>query len=131
MDKLAKLLAAGVVCGLAIASLGLANIYRLEWKIEKLSAACVAEGERHRNTPELDIIFLCDAETLAETFAKDTTHIPPGIQGELASARLALDSSRRWPFLLAMAIAGVLAVPWCWYFLLNRIRELREALIGK
>jgi hypothetical protein len=132
MDKLAKLLAAGVVCGLAIASLGLANTYRLEWKIEKLSAACVAEGERDRNTPDApawkrDIILLCDAETLA----KDTTHIPPGIQGELVSARLALDSSRRWPFLLAMAIAGVLAVPWCWYFLLNRIRELREALIGK
>lgn len=131
MDKFTKLLAVGIACGFIVASLGLANTYRLERKIENLSAACVAEGQRDRNTPDAPAwkrdSMVCDPKDLA----KNTAHIPPGIQGELVRAQLALDLSRNWPLLLAVAIASALSLPWCWYFLLNRVKELREALIGR
>jgi hypothetical protein len=46
-------------------------------------------------------------------------------------AQLALDAAPDWPYTLAAAIAGVLALPWCWYFFLRRVKELREAILGK
>ena len=33
--------------------------------------------------------------------------------------------------LLFVVIAGLLALPWAWYFLLARIRELHNAIMGK
>ena len=70
----------------------------------------------------------CEADLLAEYVAN---HDLAGIQGELGSAQRALDFTRDWPLWLGAALAAVLGLPWFWYFLLKRIKELRQALIGE
>jgi hypothetical protein len=36
-----------------------------------------------------------------------------------------------WPQISGIAISLLCSLPWLWYFFLQRIRELREAILGK
>jgi hypothetical protein len=56
-----------------------------------------------------------------------------GVQAKLVSAYHDLrsqESSARF-FLIAAVIVGVSALPWLWYFLLRKIRELEDVIAGK
>lgn len=181
MDRWTKALLIGVTCGLLVAGVGVVNTFRLERKVETLTAACIAErdkpasavpGGRRDGAPDnpsgasaapdatnkeaqkgarqsagkqelnrygaiygapraSDVVMksaYCEADLLAEYVAD---HALPGVQGELGSAQRALDFTRYWPLGLAAAIAAVLGLPWFWYFLLKRVKELRQALIGE
>ena len=134
---------AGVAIGIVVATLGLANTYRLEREIQDFSIKCVAEGEKGQKNskfdpdsavlieawkPPADAVLVCDPEDLAPL---RSASIPLGVQGEIVRAKLELNSSREWPLWLAMAIALALSMPFVWYFFLNRIKELREVIVGK
>jgi hypothetical protein len=54
-----------------------------------------------------------------------------GIQGQLAAAERDLLRWDNWPQISGIAILLLCSLPWFWYFLLRRIREFREALLGK
>lgn len=182
MDRWTKALLIGVTCGLLVAGVGVVNTFRLERKVETLTAACIAERDKPasaapggrqdgvpdnplgvsaapnatnneaqkgatRSAPEkqqlnrygliygapraADVVMksaYCEADLLAVYVAN---HALPGVQGELGNAQRALDFTRYWSLGLGAAIAAVLGLPWFWYFLLKRVKELRQALIGE
>jgi hypothetical protein len=35
------------------------------------------------------------------------------------------------PYLIALGIIVIAGLPWSWYFLLRRIRELSDAILGR
>jgi hypothetical protein len=55
----------------------------------------------------------------------------PGIQGQLAAAERDVLRWASWPQISGIAIPLMCSLPWLWYFFLRRIRELREAIVGK
>lgn len=88
--------------------------------------------EKEDKTPGQAIDFkpICDPVELGRFNGKLV-----GTQEELASAQRELwqwnRHWKRWPISGGLAITVFFALPWVWYFLLRRVRELREALIGK
>lgn len=56
---------------------------------------------------------------------------PNGMQGRIVNTYERSIHSRVWSLIAATCIAVVLALPWFWYFLLRRVRELFAAISGK
>jgi hypothetical protein len=73
--------------------------------------------------------LICDAEWLASAERDSETLV--GIQARFAAENRRLSDYERWPYVLAARVLAFSGVPWAWYFLLRRIRELRDAIIGK
>lgn len=115
MDKPIKLFLGGVICAAIIAAVGFANTHRLESKVRKLEAECVEEGKREKFESGH---LLCDVESLVGLEQS------VGIQSRLAAAKREVSDSERWPYVVAAGVLVFSGVPWAWYFLLRRIREL-------
>ena len=128
MDKPIKLFLGGVICAAIIAAVGFANTHRLESKVRNLEAECVEEDKRENKLEpgERGWRNICDAEQLAR-FSEALV----GSQARLAAAKREVSASERWPYVLAAGVLVFSGVPWAWYFLLRRIRELRDAISGK
>jgi hypothetical protein len=133
LDKSAKILISGIFVGALIYGLGEMNTFRLERKVQELQRACVAETEaeakKQGTLSALASVFsgkaTCDPVELARSNGY------PGIQGQLAAAERDVLRWANWPQISAIAIPFVCSLPWLWYFFLRRIRELREAILGK
>lgn len=127
MDTPTKTLIVGLLVGGLIAGAGVANSHRLQRKIQNLRANCVAEGQRDANRPDFPRSWepICDPMELGRGGQSLV-----GVQQELANAQRALWLSERLTP-IAVGIGGVLALPWAWYFVLRRVRELRDAVVGK
>jgi hypothetical protein len=133
LDKPAKILIGGIFACALIYGLGVANTSRLERRVQELQKACVAETEteaqKQGTLSALVSIFsgkmTCDPIVLA----RSDRHT--GIQGQLAAAEHDLSRWDSWPLVSGVAILFLCSLPWLWYFLLRRIREFREALLGK
>jgi hypothetical protein len=133
LDKSTKVLIVGIFAGALTYGLGQMNTHRLEHRVQELQKACVAEGEAEAKGQgtfsALTNIFggkpLCDPVELA----RSTGHV--GIQGQLAAAEIDVRRWASWPLLGGIAIPVTCCLPWLWYFFLRRIRELREAIVGK
>jgi hypothetical protein len=131
--KPAKILIAGILVGALAYGLGEMNTLRLERRVQELQRACVAETEAEAKKPgafsSLTAIFsgkaTCDPVELARSEGYT------GVQGQLATAERDVLRWANWPTILAVAILFVCALPWLWYFFLRRVRELREAIVGK
>lgn len=96
--------------------------------MRNLEAECVEEGKRNK-LESGRLTLICDAEWLAST-ERDSEALV-GIQARLATEDRRLSDYERWPYVLAAGVLAFSGVPWAWYFLLRRIRELRDAIIGK
>ena len=133
MDKPAKILIGGIFAGALLFGLGEMNTFRLERRVQELQRACVAETEaaakKQGTLSALASIFsgkaTCDPVELARSDGY------PGIQGQLAAAERDALRWANWPQVSAIAISLMCCFPWLWYFFLRRIRELREAILGK
>jgi hypothetical protein len=133
LDKSARILFGGIFAGVLIYGLGVANTSRLERRVQELQKACVAETEaeaqKQGTLSALASIFsgkmTCDPIELA----RSDSH--KGIPGQLAAAERDLSRWDKWPQISGVAILFLCSLPWLWYFLLRRIREFREALLGK
>jgi hypothetical protein len=129
MDKSIKILLSGIVCAGIIASGQIFYNRSLENKLNQLKAECIAEDIAEKEkTPGSRFQLICDPEELEGVEVKGE-----GVQAKLVSTYRDLhreESSSRF-FLVAAAIMGVSALPWLWYFLLRRIRELRDVIVGK
>jgi hypothetical protein len=109
------------------------NTFRLERRVQELQKACVAETEAEAKKQgafsALASIFsgkmTCDPVELARS--EDYT----GIQGQLAAAERNVLRWANRPRISAIAVPLMCSLPWLWYFFLRRIRELREAILGK
>jgi hypothetical protein len=133
LDKPAKILIGGIIAGALIYGLGEMNTLRLERRVQELRRACVAETEAEAKKQgafsALAGIFTgkmtCDPLELARSDSY------PGIQGQLAAAERHVLRGASWPQISGIAIPLTCSLPWLWYFFLRRIRELREAIVGK
>ena len=136
MEKPTKILIAGLALGAAVAAGGVVNTHRLQAKLEELRTACIAEGEKEATVPGSDAALaaqyggksLCDPVELTRS---NSGIEPPGVQGQLEKTHHEFLDSEQWPVLLGAAITLLLAVPWIWYFLLRRLKEIREAITEK
>ena len=54
-----------------------------------------------------------------------------GVQAEIVTTQRAIWRWERWPYAAATLVALLSGLPWAWYFLLRRIRELRDVIAGK
>jgi hypothetical protein len=128
MQRPTKILIGGATVAVLVAVAGVANTVHLESKIHELEATCIEEG-KHGLAKYPRVQLLCDAKDLVrlETDSNPST----GVQAQIVSAQRADQDSRGWPYALAAVIIFLSALPWTWYFLLRRIRELRDAILGK
>jgi hypothetical protein len=110
-----------------VLAIGFANVWRIERKVAQIHAACVKKGKAPDEFSKLGAELLCDPKELA----RSTDNDPPGVQGELARAQRQLFRWQEWPTRVGLLIALLCAIPWAWYFVLDRIREFREAIIGR
>lgn len=85
-------------------------------------------GEGLRDFPAKDdaghFVLTCDAASLA--LSDDLI----GIQAEIRTKFNQRKHSQSWPFLVSALVALISGILWFWYFLLRRIRELREAIVA-
>ena len=133
MDKPVKILIGGIFAGALIYGLGEMNAFRLERRVQELQRACVAateaEAKKQGTLSALTSIFsgkvTCDPVELARSNGYT------GIQGQLAAAERDVLRWAIWPQISGIAIPLMCTLPWLWYFFLRRIRELREAIVGK
>jgi hypothetical protein len=133
LDKSARILIGGIFAGALVYGLGEMNTFRLERRVQELQRACVAETEaeakKQGTLSALTSIFsgktTCDPVELARSDGY------PGIQGQLAAAERDVLRWANWPQISGIAISLLCSLPWLWYFFLRRIRELREAILGK
>jgi hypothetical protein len=128
MDKPAKILLGGTICAAIIAAVGFANTHRLESKLRNLEAECVEEGKGDK-LESGRFKLVCDAESLVDLERNSESSV--GIQARVAAAKRQVLASESWPYILAAGVLVFSGLPWTWYFLLRRIRELRDAIIGK
>ena len=129
MTAPSKLFAIGLIAAVACFGAGRIIVMRADTHLKSLVATCHDESERaqHSNTnvPWEKDPLVCDPRELASIGA------PVGIQAQIASAYGRLLSLRQWTWLVPAAIAAASAIPFLWYFLLRRIRELSGAVIGR
>jgi len=136
MGKPMKILIVGLALGVAVAGSGVVNTHRLQAKLDELRTICIAEGEKEAMVPGNYAALaakyggksLCDPVELSHS---NSGSEPSGVQGQLVKTHHELLGSEQWPILLGATITLLLAVPWIWYFLLRRIKEIREAITGK
>jgi len=133
LDKPAKILFGGIFAGTLIYGLGVMHTSHLERRVQELQKACVAETEAEAKKQgafsALASMFsgkmTCDPIELARSDSYT------GVQGQLATAERDLLRWDSWPQTSGIAILLLCSLPWLWYFLLRRIREFREAVLGK
>jgi hypothetical protein len=133
LDRSTKILIGGIFAGALTYGVGELNTHRLEEKVRQLQQTCIAEqkaeGKNQGALSALASMFTgkptCDPVELAASNSYS------GVQAELAAAERDRQGWSSWPPIAAMAVAIVSCLPWLWYFILRRIRELREAIVGK
>jgi hypothetical protein len=109
------------------------EIASLESTIAALQAKCAAESEESTKSGtgwEHDPL-LCDPKALAS----DSGHLA-GIQKEIAAKQTSINDERQYnpmtlPYFVALGIVVITGLPWSWYFVLRRIRELSDAIRGR
>jgi len=134
MEKRTKILIGGVILSAIVAAGGLANTKRLESKLDGLEERCV---KMVLASP--DLFIACSEENyvrrygieVLEALLKESDRPYQSVQLQIVESERALRSSQQWWPFLASLILLASALPWAWYFLLDRIRELRDAIAGK
>lgn len=123
------ILLGGVILSSLIFGAGKANHYRLESKLHDLQATCVEEGKRNTLTTSSGGVYRCDAIDLFLEEKEDEPY--KGIQAEILKTQRQKVEAESWSVPAAEITLFLSAFPWVWYFLLRRIKELREAIVGK
>jgi hypothetical protein len=68
---------------------------------------------------------VCDAKSLVGTEEYK------GIQAQIVQAQNDAGSAKEWPYFIALLVLLFSAIPWGWYFLLRRVQEIRNVIVGK
>lgn len=78
---------------------------------------------------EEDFVRRYGIEVLEEMLQRNRPY--QAVQLKIVATERALRTSQRWWLVLASLILLASALPSAWYFFLDRIRELRHAIVGK
>ena len=133
MDKSTKIVIAGVITAGVIIGVGPLNTQRLESVVKQLELECSKKNQaltEGLKLPEPERWkTVCEAKELNITLIR---YIPKErIQARIIQAQKEVNDSKKWPYAIAAAIFIFSLLPWFWYFLLRRIKELRNAIMGK
>jgi hypothetical protein len=127
MEKSAKIFLLGCVLGTAMVGYGYIKEDREKENLTSLVARCESEKLVTPKGPWLkyqEAPLVCEPEALM----KLTDWTPVGVQREIVESAskqgAALDSS----IIAALGLVLLFALPYLWYFLLRRIRELSSAI---
>jgi hypothetical protein len=131
LEQSARILIGGIFAGALIYGLGVMNTARLQRRVQELQKACVAETEAKKRDTLSALASIFSRKMTCDPVELATSDTYPGIQGQLAAAERDVLRWDNWPQISGIAIAILGTLPWLWYFFLRRIREFREALLGK
>lgn len=129
MEKPTKVFLVGASFAALLFAGGKAHTLYLETKLDDLLSKCVAESARESKAGTLKFELVCDPKDLSRSRSDKNPLV--GVQAELAKVQGQLSDSGEWPLLIALFVVVVSALPWAWYFLLRRIRELRDTIVGR
>lgn len=113
--------------GLALASLilvfGQARIYVLERDLNSLIQQCSMQDD-----DEFGGVMDCDPDSLHR---QGNFGNLKGLQYEIAFAQASILGSRSLTKEIPLAVLFLALIPWLWYFLLKRVREISDAIFGR
>jgi hypothetical protein len=130
MQRPTKLVLVGVMVAVLIGLAGWINLLRLEGNLHAAQVKC----ERQSKADFKGAGFQLDCEP--STLTTDRFNVgyvkPPGVQGEIIDAQQALWGHSADAFAIAAICAVIFfSIPWCWYFMLRRLREVGDAVRGR
>lgn len=132
MDRTTKILLGGITAAALVVSGGYAASIRTNSLVSDLVARCKTENARTTTPKSQDgwetAPLICDPEILRTK--SDNLH-SVGIQAQIIDAQR---QGERWLEQATDIAIGILILsiaPSAWYFLLRRVRELRDAIVGK
>ena len=130
ISKASKIFFAGIVIASFVSAFGFLNTNLHESKVHKLESECAEEWKQDKSKLASEVALyggtlVCDAQSLSSGDGN------VGIQAKIVQAQNEVLSSKEWPYFAALLVLIFSAVPWAWYFLLRRIREVRDAVAGK
>ena len=128
LEKPTIVLLGGILAAALIVGAGFANRYRLESNLRNLQAECIEEGKKETLAKSFGGVLICDP---MELYLSESQNPHVGIQAKLVAAKGEVLETGEWFIPIAIAVLVISALPWSWYFLLRRIRELRETILGK
>ena len=128
-----KVLLIGFVLAGSMACAGYALTYRDDARVERAVAACKADDLATATDPstkkEFQFTLLCEPSEFYGHMSD--AWVSPQKEVRDAIAERGANSGPVILYFLAFVTAFGAALPWAWYFLLRRLRELREAVIGR
>jgi len=132
MQKPTKIFLYGSICAAIIGAAGFANTHRLDSKLRELVSVC--KEYKTKNDPLLpkgfEITLECDPGELSQSEFQNPRQLEDIQRRVIATYKLMTVSTQVF-VIGAVGTFGISVLPWAWYFLLNRIRELRDAITGK
>jgi hypothetical protein len=130
MTKSTKLLLFGIFLAFVVVAVGYTTLRHEESALSSLVLKCRSEGSSNEEGPWNNYQpakkQVCDPKVLLDIGLADLN----GIQKEIAVAASAKGDVYKNSVFLAIAIFVVLGVPYAWYFLLRRVREISAAIRG-
>jgi hypothetical protein len=134
MARPTKLVFMGLLLAGVIGIAGWLNLLRLEANLRTSVENCQREAKADALTPkakEFDLVLDCEPGSLTADSFKVGYVRPRGAQGEIVDAQRALwNHSIDAYAIAAISVFFFCAIPWCWYFLLRRLREVSDAIRG-
>lgn len=130
MVKGTRALVVGLVGAVVLCSFGYFRNWQYEHRMAQAIERCDAEGAAERKKTGLNLRLLCNVFEIDEV--KDKGDPLVGVQKEIAD--LLAEGRSRAPHLwyaIGALFLVVLAIPYLWYFLLRRLREVRDAVTGQ
>jgi hypothetical protein len=130
MDRQTKYLWMGITLAVLVLLGGyLTSIYDNS-QLSSLVEKCKTETTKSPKGPWLEYQkapLVCDPDTLSKLGVDDVVGIQKQIVESLSTSGRTFNDAR----VIALFIFLLFGLPYAWYFLLRRIRELRDAFAGK
>ena len=129
MDKATKILLGGIVTAILVVGVGYMNLVKSKSELSDLVAQCQSMNTRASVPKDKDgwesAPLVCNPEDLS-IFESQV-----GIQAKIVDTQRHGEKWFEQAMLVAIGVAILSGIPWAWYFLLRRVRELRDAISGK
>lgn len=130
MEKPTKSFLLGIASGVLILGLGYLSYLQDDSKLNELVERCKAEATHTPKGPWLKwqkAPLVCEPPELSGLGMNELT----GIQKEIAGLHLKLGRTFETSKIITVFVIIFFSLPYAWYFLLRRIKELRNSLTGK
>ena len=122
----------GLILGAAAIAGGCVVSEYFNQELERLVAVCETENQKPAspNAPAwAKDPLVCDFRLLNDAPAASNNLV--GVQARIVEAQAASLIWSERSRVVGLLLFGIFAIPYCWHFLLRRIVEVRQALLGR